>query len=58
MHESDGCFRYVLLLEAGLKAILKGLFISSFGYLQLNFSQKPFIFLYKVRENCHFSMKF
>jgi hypothetical protein len=30
--------------KQGSKAI-RGLFISSIGYLQLNFSQKPFIFL-------------
>lgn len=29
--------------KQGSKAI-RGLFISSIGYLQLNFSQKPFIF--------------
>lgn len=32
--------------KQGSKAI-RGLFISSIGYLQLNFSQKPFIFLKK-----------
>lgn len=42
--------------KQGSKAI-RGLFISSIGYLQLNFSQKPFIFI-KGRANGHFPMKF